>query len=223
MAARGCTLTPEDDLFGRIAVFNKFVTLDEIVSCARLIFAEALAGRPRRSLAGTLVAKGFLSAEKARAIQEAVDKQTAAAEGMGQPVAEDIPPEPKPMKRRAPAGDSQVMVAVEGKAESQDAQFQVSVEEAHGFATLKARCHNLYSPERPAFEAACRQLLDTGQGRLFLDIRAVRGIASRIIGELVKLNAEALEAGQRLIVQTDEKTAGTIQMISGGTIKMLVT
>ena len=44
-------LTPEDDLFGRVALFNNLITLEQVVECGRVIAAEEVAGRTRRSLA----------------------------------------------------------------------------------------------------------------------------------------------------------------------------
>ncbi len=221
MTAEGSALTPEDDLFARMALFNEFLSLNDVVECSRMLSAEIVAGRPRHSLASLLIARGHIDEQKARAVQAALDKRAAATEGVTEPVAEDLPPEPKPMKKRAPVGDSQVAVAIRASEEPQDERFEVSTSAERGSATLKVRCYNLYTPERPAFEAACRRLLETGQPRLFADLREVRNMASLIIGELVRLNAEASEAGLQLIVMTDEKTARLIRMISGDTVKAI--
>ena len=68
-------LTPEDDLFGRVALFNNLVTLEQIVECARIISAEVVAGRPRRSLASTLILKGHLTPQQAGAVEAAIRKR----------------------------------------------------------------------------------------------------------------------------------------------------
>lgn len=221
MTAEGSALTPEDDLFARMAIFNNFVTLNDVVECSRIISAKMIAGRPRHSLASLLISRGHIDEQSARAVQAAVDKRAAATAGVTEPAAEDLPPEPKPMKTRAPAGDSQITVAVGAGEEPRDERFEVSASAEHASATLKVRCYNLFTPERPAFEAACRRLLETGQPRLFADLREVRQMASLIIGELVRLSSEAAEAGLQLIVMTDEKTARLIRMISGDSVKTI--
>ncbi len=104
-------LTHEDDLFGRVALFNNMVTLDQIVECARTISAEIAAERPQRSLARVLILKGYLTTEQAGAIQAALRKK--AAEQSGVSAAPPGPtPKPKPLDDRAPAGTSQVCVAI---------------------------------------------------------------------------------------------------------------
>jgi hypothetical protein len=107
-------LTPEDDLFGRVALYNNLINLEQIVECARAISAEIAAGRPRRSLATVLILKGYLSAQAAGAVEAALRKRLAAAQG-GEGAAEPAVPTPKPppMQARAPAGMSQVVVAIE--------------------------------------------------------------------------------------------------------------
>jgi len=111
-------LTPEDDLFGRVALYNKLLTLNEILECSQNIAAELAAGRPRRSLAAVLVAKGYLSPEQAGAVEAAVRRQTAAAQGRSAAPAAPASaasPKPLPMQTHAPTGHSRITVAVTGK------------------------------------------------------------------------------------------------------------
>lgn len=106
-------LTPEDDLFGRVALYNNLVNLEQVVECARVISAEIAAGRPRRSLATMLILKGHLSAQAAGAVEAALRKRLAAANGAAAPAEPAAPtPKPPPMQERAPSGMSQVVVAI---------------------------------------------------------------------------------------------------------------
>lgn len=106
-------LTPEDDLFGRVALFNSLATLDQIVECARCIAAELVAGRPRRSLATMLILKGYVTASAAGAVEAAIRRKHAppaagpAAGGSAAPTRKLAP-----MQSHAPSGASQISVAV---------------------------------------------------------------------------------------------------------------
>lgn len=117
-------LTPEDDLFGRVALFNELVTLDAIIECARTISAEIVAGRPQRSLATMLILKGHLTSQQAGTVEAALRKQ-AATKGPGAAVSAGPTPKPKPMKERAPAGTSQISVAVGHEEEAGPVQDEV--------------------------------------------------------------------------------------------------
>lgn len=105
-------LTHEDDIFGRVALFNNLVTLDQIIECARFIAAELTAGRPRRSLATVLILKNYLSPPMAGAVEAVVRRRLAAAGGAPQPETDAPTPKPPPLPERAPAGTSQVMVTI---------------------------------------------------------------------------------------------------------------
>lgn len=105
-------LTHEDDLFGRVALFNNLVTLEEIIECARVISAEIVAGRPRRPLANVLIEHGRLTPAQAGAIEAALRKR--AAEEKRTAVEGSAPtPKPRRMRERAEPGKSQMVVAVE--------------------------------------------------------------------------------------------------------------
>ncbi len=104
-------LTHEDDLFGRVALYNNLVSLDDVVECARVISTEITAERPRRSLANVMIDRGHLTTKQAGAIQAALRKR--AAEGGRASAAPAGPtPKPKPLETRAPSGTSQVLVAI---------------------------------------------------------------------------------------------------------------
>ena len=135
-------LTHEDDLFGRVAVFNKLVTLDQIVECARGISEELIADRPRRSLATMLILKGYLSAQQAGAIEAALRKSAAEA---GRKVVESSAPTPKPepMEERAEAGDSRIMLAVWLKDDGDPAAMSAEADRAAAVVDEAAEAERL--------------------------------------------------------------------------------
>ena len=106
--------TPEDDLFGRVALFNSLVTLDQIVECARCIAAELVAGRPRKSLATMLIVKGYLKAAAAGAVEAAIRRKRAGVAPRQIPAGVPAAPtfKPEPLLDQAPAGTSQIVVAL---------------------------------------------------------------------------------------------------------------
>ena len=84
-------LTHEDDLFGRVALFNNLVTLEQIVECAREISAELVAGRPRRSLANLLIERKHLTPDQAGSIEAALRQRAAEKKKSAPP---DLPKAP---------------------------------------------------------------------------------------------------------------------------------
>ena len=111
-------LSPEDDLFARVALFNKFVTQEQVAECAAQQAAETAAGKPLRPISALLILAGHLSPANAGAVQVAIRTRNIPA-GAAAPAptpasaAETVeipPPAPKPMSRRAPRGDSQIFV-----------------------------------------------------------------------------------------------------------------
>ncbi len=218
-------LTPEDDLFGRVALHNKLVTLNQIVNCARTIATELVAGRPRHSLASLLISRGYLSAQAAAAVEKAVQAGAAKRAGTAAPAA-GLPPQPKRMKKPAPAGDSQVLVPVEpekkrGKRKlPEDDRFRVEAPKRSRSAILVIDCHNLYPSDAPAFEAACRRLLETDRKKLTLDLRKVRHVPSVIIGELGKAAAEARAAERELVILGSEDTAKVVRLVHGDLLEV---
>jgi hypothetical protein len=117
-------LTHEDDLFGRVALFNGLVTLEQIVECARTLAAEIVAGRPRRPLAAVLIARGFLRLCTAGAIEAAIRRHLAGVRPAGIGGEKPSAPSPKlpPMSQRAPAGTSQIMIAPEQEEDDKPAE-----------------------------------------------------------------------------------------------------
>jgi len=129
------------------------------------------------------------------------------------------------MRKRAPAGDSQVLVAVDakgGKPGGKDERIWVSVSTKKHTATLIADCQSLFPEDVPAFEAACRQMVETGHPDLVIDLRKVRHIPSMLIGQVAKAGVEAREAGRRLVVLINRHTAGVAKMVLGDTMDVRV-
>lgn len=214
--------THEDDLFGRVAVHNGLVTREQIGQCLDHMKGEVAAGRPQRSLAATLIVRGLLSSRLASAVQEAIRNHAERTEGLAEPVA-GLPPEPKPLTRRAPAGDSRVTLAFKGPAKPEaERRFNVIVESDRQAATLTVDATSLAAPDSPAFEAACARLLESGQRRLFVDFSRVRSIASVIVGDLGRIQVDALAAGQTLVLKAPQHVIDIVRMIFGDVIKVVV-
>ncbi len=209
----------EDDLFGRVASHNGLIKHDQVEECKNQLKAEAAAGKPQRSLAAMLILNGQLSSRQAAAVQDAIRKHAERTEGLALPLA-DLPAEPKPMSRKAPAGDSQVTLAIKesGKADV-DERFVVSIDNERRTATLTVRIHNLMAPDSPAFEAACAKLLATGQRRLVMDFSEVQSVASVIIGDVGKTQVDALATEQALVLKAPQHVIDLVLMIFGDTVK----
>ena len=110
-------LTHEDDLFGRVALFNNFVTLEQIIDCAREISAGLVAGRPRRLLANLLIERESLTPAQAGSIEAALRQRVAEKKKSAPPDLPKAPTvKPKPMRKRAKPGESQMVVTVQPKA-----------------------------------------------------------------------------------------------------------
>jgi len=174
-------LTSEDDLFGRIALFNKLVTLGQLTECTRQLADEIAAGRTRHSLASVLIEKGYLAPRAAQAVEQAVRNKVAAEEGEKPPAAPGLEPEPKPMKKRAPSGESQVLAAVGRGDKRARERFVVTTSPAEESATLRVKSGRLTTGDTPVLEAGCRRLVATGQPRLFIDLTQVAHVPSSTI------------------------------------------
>jgi hypothetical protein len=212
--------THEDDLFARIALHNKLVTLNQIACCAVVIYAEVKAGRPRRTLASLLIQRGYLSSKGAAAVEKAVHDQATKLAG-------SHPPDnaghahPKPLQERAPDGDSRVMVAVKvrgAQVRPLDSRFKIGAPGRGHTATLDMDCAALYPNDSPAFEAALYHLLETGKEKLKVNLLKLKRIPSVIIGQLGKAATEAVDRKANLIVLAKGETANVIRMVHGDLI-----
>jgi len=242
-------LTPEDDYFARVALHNKLVTREQVVACANLIAKAFTAGHTRHTLASVLIQRGYLRPEYAAAVQKAVQKHAAeqAKADRTKKAPEPKPAEPKQisaaeaaeaavgrraptktLRRRAPAGDSQVLVPVDkkkkkkGATAAEDKRMRLREEPGKRTATLEVACSALYSNDAPGFEAACTRLIGTGQLNLVIDMRAVKRIPSLLFGELTKAQKEAEAAGKKLTVVLNKETGRVAKMILGGLVRMRI-
>ena len=239
-------LTPEDDYFARVALHNKLVTREQVVVCAQLIAKAFAAGHTRHSLASVLIRRGYISPEYAAAVQKAVQKhaaeqaradrtrkapapkpaepkQISAAEAAEAAVGPRAPS--KTLRRRAPAGDSQVLVPVDKRKKAagpEDKRMRLREEPAKRTATLEVARSALYSNDAPGFEAACGRLIATDQPNLVVDMRAVKRIPSLLFGELTKAQKEAEVAGKKLTVVLNKETGRVAKMILGGLVRMRI-
>jgi len=103
---------PEDDLFSRVILHNKLVTPEQVDACRKMIAGEVAAGQPRRALVNVLISEGMLSPKAAGAVEVALRKNRSRTAVRKKTSAGRIPPKLKPLKKKAPVGDSRIMVAV---------------------------------------------------------------------------------------------------------------
>lgn len=208
-------VTPEDDLFGRIAVFNRLATSSQVAECAGVLTAEAGAGRQPHSLASVLIGRGYLSPESAAAVEQEARRKAVAQAGEAPPLAPGLEPRPRPMKRRAHPGESQIIVPIKAEPGRGDRRLRISSSASGETATLEADCDRLSPADGPAFEAACCRLLQAGQPNLVIDLSKVRHLSSAIVAELSRANVEAEAAGKRLVVLASEEIAPIIRLFLG--------
>jgi hypothetical protein len=108
---------PDDDLFARVALHNKLISQDDVDRCGKIIAAEVAAGERKRALVNVLISEGLISPKAAGAIEVALRKQRSSTRVVRKAEKRsEIPPKPEPLRKKAPAGDSQVVVAVDGEA-----------------------------------------------------------------------------------------------------------
>jgi len=213
-------LSPEDDLFGRVAVHNKLVTREQVDECTRVIVDEVAAGRPRRSLASILIGRGYITALAASAVQKAVSDY--AAKHFGQvPAAAGLPPEPKPLPGHAPAGMSQRVVRPE-KQEKEDQRFKLETPKGTRAGILAVETSRLYAGDAPALEAALHRLLVTGRADLRLDLRRVESVPSVIIGLIGRSAEEAGNSNRDFLLLCSEPAGKMIRLVLGDALRMKI-
>lgn len=225
-------LSAEDNLFGRVALYNKLVEPAQVAECTRMIFVEAVANLPRRSLGEIMVAQCYLSPQVAKSIAEAVRKKLASAAAAAVPASggsKDKPagPAPTPAARpaapaapptrpkRAKAGDSQVLVRVESGAGPGKERIWVEAPAGGDAATVKVACSYLYPTDAKNLAAACRQLLELKKSKLVVDMREVDYVPSVILGEIAKVGIDSWEDGRKLTLLAQKKVAAVAEMVMG--------
>jgi len=222
-------LSAEDNLFGRVALYNKLVTADQVAECTRAIFVEAVAGLPRRRLAEIMVTQGYISPQVADSISEAVRGRLGTAAGKSELDAPPPPPPPPPLapppppvpearpagSGRAGAGASRVMVRPEPGCGPEGRRIWVDAPEGGDEAAVVVSCAYLYPNDARDLELACRRLLDLGRRDLRIDMRAVDYVPSVILGELARAGLSAAGRGLRITVLAKAKVAAVAEMVIG--------
>jgi len=212
-------LPPEDDLFARVALHNKLVGSGQIDECVEVIVEEVLEGRPRSSLPSVLIEKGFMSARTAAAVQTAVKAYAARQAG----AAGDVPAQlPRiKLKSHAPAGDSQIFVSVKAGG-ADDKRFVQSMSKTGGWAGLAIDCYRLKVGDGPALEAACRELLASGQKQLHVDIRKLGMVTDEVVRILVEAAGVAATGGSSLALYCEQGTAQMARMVFRDSVEILI-
>jgi anti-anti-sigma regulatory factor len=207
-------LPPEEDLFVRIVLHNKLVTDEQCEECIQGVLDEVFAGRLRPSLASVFIEKNYLSSAAVAAVQKAVAKSLGTETSGGST--------PGTARRKAPVGDSQVLVPVKDRSETRDRRFLIANPERGKSASLTIDCHRLAGSDGATLEAYCRRLIATGKKELNIDMRRVDTIPSLVIGVLVKTGADAKVSGQRVVLHCNPATAKVVRMIAGERIQIRV-
>jgi hypothetical protein len=212
-------LSPEDDLFGRVAIHNKLVTGEQVEECTGVMVAEVAGDKPRRSLASILIGKGYISAVAAAAVQKAVNDYAAKHFGKTSP-APGAPPEPKPIPHPVPAGMSQKISPIKDDQPKPDNRFRLETPDGSKAAVLTVECHRLYAADGPATEAACHRLLATDRSDLRLDMRLVENIPSVIIGVIGNCATEAKESKRDFLLICSEACSKMVKLVAGDQLRI---
>jgi hypothetical protein len=90
-----------------------------------------------------------------------------------------------------------------------------------GRAVLRVNRDTLDMSEQQEFRAGCRELLATGQPRLYVDLRALRSLLSIYLDIVLEANSEAKNAGRTLTVLVGEKLGDLFRTVVGPEILAL--
>jgi anti-anti-sigma regulatory factor len=92
---------------------------------------------------------------------------------------------------------------------------RLTTDAAAGTATLEVLQDLLGMADRDEFVAGCRELLESNQKRLVMDLRKVRRIFSMYLGTIVDLSDRASRKGQQLSVKATPPVANLIRSVLG--------
>ena len=84
-----------------------------------------------------------------------------------------------------------------------------------GMAVLRVGRDTLDMSEQNEFRAGCRQLLDSGLGRLYVDLRDLRSLLSIYLDIVLEVNREARAADRDLTVLVGEKLGDLFRTVVG--------
>jgi anti-anti-sigma regulatory factor len=91
-------------------------------------------------------------------------------------------------------------------------------------ALLTLVCQTLEMSDLFEFQAACMELLETGQPDLVIDARALHSVTSVFLGSIVKTSMQARESNQRLAVcAREEVTKLLVQLVGENVVEMRTT
>ena len=69
--------------------------------------------------------------------------------------------------------------------------------------------------EQQSFRDGCRELLETGQADLYVDLRGLRSLLSIYLDIVLEANSEAKNAGRKLTVLVGEKLGDLFRTVVG--------
>jgi hypothetical protein len=92
---------------------------------------------------------------------------------------------------------------------------QLKTEPEKGRALLRIDRDTLDMGEQQAFRSGCRQLLDTGQPEIYVDLRGLRSLLSIYLDIVLEANNEAKAADRRLTVLVGEKLGDLFRTVVG--------
>ena len=87
-----------------------------------------------------------------------------------------------------------------------------------GLAVLRMSRDSLELSDREAFLAACRQLLDTDQPRLVIDLRGLRRIFSIFVGTIMDVNARARKEDRHLALMASGEITKLFRTVVGSEV-----
>jgi hypothetical protein len=84
-----------------------------------------------------------------------------------------------------------------------------------GMAILRVGRDTLDMGEQNEFRAGCRKLLDSGLGRLYVDLRGLRSLLSIYLDIVLEANRDARTADRKLTVLVGEKLGDLFRTVVG--------
>ena len=94
-----------------------------------------------------------------------------------------------------------------------DELCRITTSEEKDLAVLQLVRDALELSDREEFLGACAKLLDTGRGRLVIDMRGLRRIFSIFVGTVMDVNARARKEGRHLTLMASEEVTSLFRTI----------
>ncbi len=92
---------------------------------------------------------------------------------------------------------------------------RLTAEPEKGRAILSVNRDTLDMGEQQEFRDGCRQLLETGQDHLYVDLRGLRSLLSIYLDIVLEANGEVRDAGRRFTVLAGERLGDLFRTVVG--------